>query len=211
MATQQLSEENLLEIANTSVHSTPAMTGARSKFKYLGLGALAFGIMTQVFASEQGSQQLSAACDLLGTVYKGEGASKFVLNVQIATQTAQTQVPPLPRSLVPKSQQEFHPAASDYVGMQVVILRLVQAKSDHLDKFTAAEVAAIEKLHTDWLGGEYSSWGSLLDWAKDTKKKGNLRPHPKSWSRGSGFLVLDGDMDVRERGTFKWLSCPWPR
>ena len=35
----------------------------------------------------------------------------------------------------------------------------------------------------------------MLEWAKFNEKLGNLRPHSKSWSRGSGFLVLDGNMD----------------
>ena len=43
------------------------------------------------------------------------------------------------------------------------------------------------KSFTVWNDGEFSSWGSLLDWAKEVEKGGNLRPHLKSWSRGSGF------------------------
>ena len=77
--------------------------------------------------------------------------------------------------------------------MQVAILRLVQAKSDHPDKFTSTEVIAIEKLNTAWLAGKYSSWGALLTWARDAEKGGNLRPHLKSWLRGSGFLAVDED------------------
>ena len=63
--------------------------------------------MTQVFfASEQSTEQLSALSDLLGLVYKGEGAPKFVLGARTLTQSARTQVPPLPRALVAKSEQD---------------------------------------------------------------------------------------------------------
>ena len=191
LSTQTLSDGNLMETANLSTYQTPAMAAARSKFKYLGLGIQAYGIMTSTFSSENGTEQLSSLCDLLGIMYRGEGASKFVLSVQAMTQSAKTQAPPLPRPLVPKSQQDTHPAATDLVGLQVAVLRFVQAKSDHPDKFTPTEMVAIETLNTNWLAGKYPSWGALLTWAKDVERGGNLKPHLKPWFRGSGFLTLD--------------------
>ena len=71
LATQQLFEGALLETPNLSSNPTPVTKAARAKFKYLGLGACAFGIMTRIFASEQGTEQLSTLGDLYGLEYFG--------------------------------------------------------------------------------------------------------------------------------------------
>ena len=69
--------------------------------------------------------------------------------------------------------------------MQVAVLRFAQAKLDNPSKFSASEIALIEKLHRDWDDGKYSTWSSLLEWASSAEKYCCLRLTKRG--RASGF------------------------
>ncbi len=175
-------------------YPTPSSTAASARYKNLGLGTQALGIMLQVVRGQHGSAQLGTMESLYSLNYNGEGATPFVLKGQTLIRLARNNVPPLPKSLVGGPNTESHPGTSDLVGMQVVVLRLVKAKTDDPSKFSASEIAAIEELHQDWDDGKYSSFSALLEWATRIEASGCLRPLQKG--RGSGFHAGEISRDL---------------
>ena len=194
LGTQSLGDTALRGGPNLFAYPTPSSIAASARYKNLGLGTQALGTMLQVVRSQHGSSQLGTMESLYSLRYNGEGATPFVLQGQTLVRLARNNVPPLPKSLVGGPNTESHPGTSDLVGMQVVVLRLVKAKTDDPSKFSASEIAAIEELHQDWEDGKYSSFSDLLGWATRIEASGSLRPLQKG--RGSGFHAGEISRDL---------------
>ena len=109
-------------------YPTSSSIAASARYKNLGLGIKALRTMLRVLRSEKGSAQFGAMESLYSLQYNGMGSTPFVLEGQTRTRLARNHVPPLPKSLVSKSEYASHPGTLDLVGMQVVVLRLVQDK-----------------------------------------------------------------------------------
>jgi len=77
-----LGETALMGSPNLYGYPTPSSTAASARYKNLGLGTQALGIMLQVVRGQHGSAQLGTMESLYSLNYNGEGATPFVLKGQ---------------------------------------------------------------------------------------------------------------------------------